>query len=151
MGEVNAERVETFLPMLHRDVVNLLNKAVELDWRDPDAGPRLTFSSDPRRSVNRDLIQLRTQAEHARTHAALVAHFLGALPPETQTEVVDAILEWTATKLAEEGEMLAADLLRDSDLRYDAHVEFSGEEPRGAGDDPYGRPDPKTHPEYWTE
>jgi hypothetical protein len=80
-----------------------------------------------------------------------VAHFLGALPPETQTEVVDAILEWTATKLAEEGEMLAADLLRDSDLRYDAHVEFSGEEPRGAGDDPYGRPDPKTHPEYWTE
>lgn len=24
-------------------------------------------------------------------------------------------------------------------------------EPRGAGADPYGRPDPQTHPEYWTE
>ncbi len=24
-------------------------------------------------------------------------------------------------------------------------------EPLGAGADPYGRPDPQTHPEYWTE
>jgi hypothetical protein len=25
------------------------------------------------------------------------------------------------------------------------------DEPPGAGADPYGRPDPLTHPEYWTE
>lgn len=25
------------------------------------------------------------------------------------------------------------------------------QEPRDAGRDPYGRPDPRTHPEYWTE
>jgi hypothetical protein len=25
------------------------------------------------------------------------------------------------------------------------------DEPRGAGRDPYGRPSPRTHPEYWTE
>jgi hypothetical protein len=25
------------------------------------------------------------------------------------------------------------------------------DEPPGAGADPYGRPDPRTHPEYWTE
>ena len=24
-------------------------------------------------------------------------------------------------------------------------------EPPGAGRDPYGRPDPRTHPEFWTE
>jgi hypothetical protein len=25
------------------------------------------------------------------------------------------------------------------------------DEPAGAGADPFGRPDPRTHPEYWTE
>lgn len=25
------------------------------------------------------------------------------------------------------------------------------DEPPGAGDDPYGRPDPIKHPEFWTE
>jgi hypothetical protein len=25
------------------------------------------------------------------------------------------------------------------------------DEPPGAGADPFGRPDPRTHPEYWTE
>lgn len=25
------------------------------------------------------------------------------------------------------------------------------DEPPGAGADPFGRPDPQTHPEYWTE
>jgi hypothetical protein len=29
--------------------------------------------------------------------------------------------------------------------------ELRGEEPIGSGADPYGRPDPRTHPEYWTE
>ena len=29
--------------------------------------------------------------------------------------------------------------------------EDRGDEPRGAGADPAGRPDPRTHPEYWTE
>lgn len=24
-------------------------------------------------------------------------------------------------------------------------------EPHGSGADPFGRPDPRTHPEYWTE
>lgn len=24
-------------------------------------------------------------------------------------------------------------------------------EPKGAGDDPWGRPDPRTHPHFWTE
>jgi hypothetical protein len=25
------------------------------------------------------------------------------------------------------------------------------DEPHGAGADPFGRPDPQTHPEFWTE
>lgn len=28
---------------------------------------------------------------------------------------------------------------------------YPGDEPPRAGQDPYGRPDPLTHPEYWTE
>lgn len=44
--------------------------------------------------------------------------------------------------------------------REDTHGEgwFDGyteddpyDEPPGAGADPFGRPDPRTHPEYWTE
>lgn len=30
-------------------------------------------------------------------------------------------------------------------------VKLEDVEPPGAGRDPYGRPDPRTHPEYWTE
>jgi hypothetical protein len=37
------------------------------------------------------------------------------------------------------------DLLTDEE-----YIEKYGE-PRGAGADPAGRPDPRTHPEYWRE
>jgi hypothetical protein len=30
-------------------------------------------------------------------------------------------------------------------------LDVEGDEPAGAGKDPFGRPDPKTHPEYWRE
>lgn len=32
-----------------------------------------------------------------------------------------------------------------------AWLKFDYDEPEGAGADPYGRPDPMTHPEAWTE
>ena len=35
--------------------------------------------------------------------------------------------------------------------RYRCVAEEDPDEPYGAGADPYGRPDPLTHPEYWTE
>jgi hypothetical protein len=41
------------------------------------------------------------------------------------------------------------------DSRIDPQLEpvllIGYDEPAGAGADPYGRPDPKTHPEAWTE
>lgn len=33
----------------------------------------------------------------------------------------------------------------------EARLEIDFDEPAGAGTDPYGRPDPRTHPEYWRE
>ena len=38
----------------------------------------------------------------------------------------------------------------DDELTSEEYLEKYGE-PRGAGADPFGRPDPRTHPEYWTE
>lgn len=31
------------------------------------------------------------------------------------------------------------------------HCGYPDDEPHGAGADPYGRPDPLEHPEYWME
>lgn len=48
----------------------------------------------------------------------------------------------------------AAQLVRE-ELGYNGVVTSVEEdpyaEPPGAGKDPYGRPDPQTHPEYWCE
>jgi hypothetical protein len=38
----------------------------------------------------------------------------------------------------------------DDDLTQEEYIAKYGG-PRGAGADPAGRPDPRTHPEYWTE
>lgn len=35
--------------------------------------------------------------------------------------------------------------------RLQPDVNADEDEPSGAGADPYGRPDPHTHPEFWTE
>lgn len=33
----------------------------------------------------------------------------------------------------------------------ETRLDVTEDEPRGAGQDPYGRPSPTTHPEYWRE
>lgn len=62
-----------------------------------------------------------------------------ALPPRPVVRVVDI-----DTRLAEaEAEIRA--------LAEGTHPAVSDDEPPGSGADPYGRPDPRTHPDYWTE
>lgn len=151
----NAERVRYFAQRLTHDLAQL-SKALEGDWEDPEGGPRLEvgtqhLSPANRWSINTDLHDLRTAARTLRDHAAIMAKFLDVADGEVPPKQLERIVEWAATKLAEEGEPVAADALRDPEVVYDAKVEFSGEEPRGFGADPYGRPDPMTHPEAWTE
>jgi hypothetical protein len=93
---------------------------------------------------------LRYAAEQLRTSARLTAQAAGcdAAPDEHEAA---AALDAFATFLTEQGEVEAAMLLRDPDLRLEFAREQGWEEPAGAGADPYGRPSPQTHPEFWTE
>lgn len=49
-----------------------------------------------------------------------------------------------------ENEYGALRIKEPNDLSDEEYLERYGE-PRGAGADPAGRPDPRTHPEFWTE
>jgi hypothetical protein len=56
---------------------------------------------------------------------------------------------WTCDSCSERGEADAVlaqcpECGSTDDLRQ-------SDEPHGAGADPFGRPDPQTHPEFWTE
>jgi hypothetical protein len=64
-----------------------------------------------------------------------------ALPEETWERVQDAAGDSQATTMEQ----------WIHDIRYALREPDPYDEPPGAGADPWGRPDPRTHPEYWTE
>lgn len=135
MPGLDTERIDYFVEAVERDLDRVKDRVARLE-------------------ATSGTSMLKLDLRALRDHARILANFGGVTHlPEMTDDHMRAVLRWVGERLIKEGETTAGALVMDEaeDVQYDARVEFCGEEPRGAGADPYGRPSPQEDPGAWTE